>query len=63
MHFTNSQIGLLSKYLSDLSKILVASVVIGFFVPTGAGPITLPVFLGGTMTAVVCLILSVRLAK
>lgn len=63
MSFSKDQTDLISKYLSDLSKILVASVVIGFFIPTSAGPITLPVFLSGTMTALVCLILSVRLAK
>lgn len=35
----------------------------GFFVPTGVGPITLPVFLVGSSIAVVCLVLSIHLSR
>lgn len=63
MKFNQRQIDILSKYFSDLSKILIASTVIGFFVPVGVGPITMPVFLIGSATALFCLILSIKLVK
>ena len=62
MHFTKTQVDIFSKYLSDVSKILIASVVVGFFVPSGVGPISVPVFSVGSATAVIFLVLSVRLA-
>jgi len=63
MQFTKNQIDALSKYFADLSKILIASTVIGFFIPTGAGPITIPVFITGTFVALLTLFASIRLAK
>lgn len=63
MRLNQNQIEILSKYFSDLSKILVASTVIGFFVPVGAEPVTLPVFGTGLITAVACLVFSIRLAR
>ena len=62
MRFTQDQLDILSKYFADLSKILVASAVIGFFVPSGA-IITLPVFIGGTVAAIGCLVFSIQLIK
>lgn len=63
MRLNQHQIEILSKYFADLSKILVASTVIGFFVPTGAGLVALPVFATGLITAVACLVFSVRLLR
>ena len=62
MGFTSGQNDTLSKYFSDVSKILVGSAVVGFFVPTGVGPITTQVFVGGTAIAIVFLLISIKLA-
>lgn len=61
MGFNEKQLGSLSRYLSDLSKILVASTVIGFFVPTTG--ITLPVFIFGFVSAMLSLLASIELIK
>lgn len=63
MEFNERQTDLLAKYFADLSKILVASTVIVFFVPTGVGPITITVFLGGFISAIGFLIFSVVLSR
>ena len=63
MKLDQDQLTLLSHYFADISKVIVASVVIGFFVPIGVGPITLPVFAVGTLVAVSFLILSIRFVK
>lgn len=57
------QIEILSGYFADISKILFASTVIGFFVPTGVGPIPLSVFFGGFVAAIIFLIFSLHLHK
>jgi len=63
MTFNRNQLEALSKYFADLSKILVASAVIGFFIPSREAIITLPVFSFGALVAVLCLVLSVNLLK
>ena len=63
MKFNRNQLEALSKYFADLSKILVASAVIGFFIPSREAIITLPVFSFGALVAVLCLVLSVNLLK
>lgn len=63
MRLNRNQIEALSKYFTDLSKILVASTVIAFFVPTGTGQVTLPIFITGLMTAIASLIFSIRLLR
>jgi len=57
------QIEILSGYFIDISKILFASTVVGFFVPTGVGPISLFVFFGGFAAAIVFLIFGLHLHK
>lgn len=57
------QIDTLSKYFSDVSKILVASTVIGFFVPTSIGLIPFSVFMVGATVAIGTLVLSIYLQK
>jgi hypothetical protein len=63
MKLNKAQLDILSRYFSDISKILVASTMLGFFVPTGVGPITITVFLVGSMIAIGFLVISVRLTK
>ena len=63
MRLNREQIDILSKYLADLSKILFASTVLGFFIPSSIGPITIPVFIFGSSAAVICLFISVTLAR
>jgi len=63
MRFSESQVDLLAKYLSDISKILFASTVVGFFLPTAAGEITIPVFVLGSIVTATSLAFSIRLAR
>ena len=63
MRLNSGQIRILSGYFSDVSKILVGSAVVGFFVPIGTGQITLPIFIGGTIAAFICLLLGIKFAE
>lgn len=58
---SQKQTDILSKYFADVSKLLVASVVIGFFIPSNSGSISIATFASGFLVTVVCLILSLRL--
>lgn len=62
MWLTERRLDILSRYFSDTSKIIFASTVIGFFIPTG-GPIPFPVFIGGFIAAIGFLIFSLALSK
>lgn len=50
---TRRQIDAFSHLLLDLGKILVASVVLGFFLPGLAGEVPFNIFAGGTLISVV----------
>jgi hypothetical protein len=63
MELSEKQSDLLSNLLADVAKILIASVVIGFFVPLGIGPITPEVFLVGSAMALLLTIISIYIAK
>lgn len=63
MQFSTGQIDTLSRYFADVSKILVGSAVVGFFVPSGAEPVTTLVFATGTAIAIACLIISIKLSQ
>lgn len=63
MKLSKEQFDILSKYLSDISKILIASTVIGFFVPSGQGLVTFPVFTIGLISAFACLVFSLQLTR
>ena len=63
MRLNKEQIDILSRYFADISKILVASTVIGFFVPAEQILVTLPVFVMGSISAFVCLAFSIQLTK
>ena len=60
---TKEQITLLSGYLADISKILIGSVVVAFFLLTGPAPIDISTFLIGVTTAVLALIMSIVLLQ
>jgi hypothetical protein len=63
MRLTKAQLMLLSQYFSDVSKILFGSTVIGYFIPSSAGLITLPVFFAGVIVGLVCFLISLDLAR
>lgn len=63
MKFTKEQSNLLADYLSDLSKVLFASVVVGFFIPTTVGSVSGGIFIAGTLTAAFALFGAVQLAR
>lgn len=45
-NFNEKQVKNLAKYFTDLSKILLASSVIGFFIPANPIKVSLPSFIG-----------------
>jgi hypothetical protein len=63
MRLTKSQESLLSQYFADLSKILFGSTVIGYFLPNTADLITPSAFLAGVIVGLVCLLISLDLAR
>ncbi len=63
MELSKEQVGILSSYLSDISKILFASTVLGFFVPSASGPVPLITFMGGFILAVLCLFISIGITR
>ena len=63
MKLNKEQIETLSKYFADMSKIIAASSVIGFFIPPANIPVTIQTFIFGFSLAVISLILSIYLLK
>ncbi|OGE77954.1 MAG: hypothetical protein A2751_02835 [Candidatus Doudnabacteria bacterium RIFCSPHIGHO2_01_FULL_46_14] len=63
MRWNKNQTDLLADYFSDLSKILFASAIVGFFVPSSIGQIGLTTFAVGTLATVVALVISLMMAK
>ena len=63
MWLTERRIDILSRYFADLSKIVIAAAVVGFFIPTGTGPVTPSVFAGGLITASAFLVFSLALSR
>lgn len=63
MRLNKEQIIILSKYFADLSKIIFASAVLGFFLPIGVGPITILQFITGSTAAILTLLASVILMR
>lgn len=62
MRLNSEQVTTISRYFADFSKILIGSVVIGFFIPTDA-PIPFQTFTAGLGIAIASLILSIRMLK
>lgn len=63
MKVNDQQLILLSKYFADLSKILFASLVIGFFVSGEQAKVDLPVFIGGIIFTLFFLFFSFDLIR
>jgi hypothetical protein len=63
MRLTKSQESWLSPYCADLSNILLGSTVVGYFVPNTTDLITPSAFLAGAIVGLVCLLISVDLAR
>jgi len=60
---STNQTQVLSHYCADISKIIIASSVIGFFIPAGPAQVTVPIFVGGLIAASCFLLFSVTLAR
>ncbi len=63
MRLNRYQIELVSKYFADLSKIIIASVVIVYFVPAQGAVVTPLVFLVSIVVAISCILIGVSLSK
>ena len=63
MNLTQNQLELLAKYFSDISKILVASTVIGFFVPFDGNFVSIETFLLGFFMAIILIAFSTKIIK
>lgn len=61
--FTKPQLETVSRFFSDLAKILFASVIVGYFVPSLAGAVGIATFAGGLLLFVAFFIFSVILVK
>ena len=61
--FSKEQRHTLSEYFSDISKISVGSVVVGFFIPTEGMHVPLAGFIGGCIVAIGFIVFSMYLAK
>jgi len=63
MKFLDSQLESISKYLLDISKIVFASSVVGFFFPSTSNTITTPTFIFGTLATVGTLVFGLAILK
>ncbi|MDP3764770.1 MAG: hypothetical protein Q8Q95_04080 [bacterium] len=63
MNLNKDQISTLADYFSDVSKILVGSIVIAYFVPTEPAVVNEWTLLGGLTTAIVFLFIGIILNK
>lgn len=63
LKLTKIQLDAISKYLGDISKLVFAAAVLGFFVPIGAQPISIVTFLVGVIITVTAFTFSVYLIK
>jgi len=63
MRLNKLQIEAISKFFADLSKILFASAVVGFFIPGSSGYVNMSVFIFGSLFSLGLFILSIALLK
>jgi len=63
MKLDQEQIRTISKYFSDLSKIVFASAVLGFIIPTESLKITLTIFVLGSIATISFIFFSVIIIK
>jgi len=57
------QVESISRFFADVSKLLIASVVIGFFIPNVAGSVDVITFVGGSVLSIVLFTVSVIMLK
>lgn len=62
-HFTKTQLDATSKYLADISKLVFAGAVLGFFIPIGPQPVTITTFAIGIVIMVATFLFSIQLTK
>ena len=60
---TDNQINILSKYLSDISKIIGGSIVVDFFITRFDSYISPISFAGGIIIMLLTLIISIQISK
>lgn len=63
MHLTKAQLDTISKYLLDVSKLVFAATVLGFFIQMGTQPVTARAFIGGMVITAVTAWFGVKLAR
>lgn len=61
MKLRKEQIDILSNYFADISKVVVASSAIGFFIPTNSGPVSVKVAIFGLVAGIAFILLAVAL--
>lgn len=57
---SDAQIERISEFFIDLSKLLIASAFVGFFIPGSSGIVNLPTFIIGTTLAIICFVISIK---
>lgn len=63
MKLTKNQLDAVAKYLGDISKLVFAAAVLGFFAPIGSQPITLGIFAGGIVATLLSFWYSIKLTE
>lgn len=63
MKLAREQVDVLSGYFADISKVIAASTVIGFFLPTSSGQITFQTAAIGVGIAVTFIIVAVAIKQ
>jgi len=61
MILNKEQIDTTSKYFSDISKVLFASIVIGYFIHSESVSVTLPAFVFGSIISVASFLFSIKM--
>lgn len=60
---TSNQLDAVAKYLADISKLVFAATVLGFFLRTGDIPVTVTTFVMGSVVALTTFVSSIYLVK
>jgi hypothetical protein len=63
MKLDREQLLLISKYFSDISKVLFVSIVLGFLIPSESIHISSYMFIGGSIATVFSFVFSVNIIK
>lgn len=63
LKLTNNQLDAVAKYLADISKLVFAASVLGFFIPIGTQPIGIITFIVGIVVTATTFTSSVYLTK